>query len=814
MTGKLITLKLDGQLQTGFRVTLEIGADGDRPYLEMNGQLPAAPNVLQALRTWQTSYRGLQLITRIRPKSIRYKGSLQQLDDCRQTAHTLSKELVHWLASAAFRPLDQRLREELSRSEPIRILIRTADPSLYQLPWHYWDVVERYPNSEVAFGGMAFERSIKRPARTTGSNVKILAILGHQEGIDVETDRRLLRTLDAEISVLIEPQRQTLNDRLWDQSWDILFFAGHSQTEGETGRIYINPTDSLTLEELQYGLRQAIAKGLHLAIFNSCDGLGLAEELKPLNLPQMIVMRQPVPDRVAQQFLTYFLRAYANGEALYSAVRQAREQLQGLEKEFPCASWLPIIYQHLAAPPLTWDQLQGQAQRQDSPVPPLPESQTPVTRGLSEWQQPDAAVTDGHSLFKPKRYAIPTGVLISLAVTGLVTLARWGGLLEAVELSAYDGFMHLAPVEAQDDRLLIITIDDQDIQYQVEQGMPLQGSLSNQALAALTETLQPFEPQSVGLDLYRPNGLQLQPSEFDLPVFAICKVPAAEGGDPHGVEPPPDMPLNQIGFSDFVADDDGILRRQLLAIKNLSPTSRCTTSNAFNLLLSLYYLQDAEGIAYKLTPDQEFQFGDVVLKRLTPNAGGYHNVDASGYQLLLNYRHHRSPDDIAPTLPLRHVLSGEVPPASIEKLKGRIVLVGITALTSGDTWVSPYSKVQPDVERRIPGVVMQAQMVSQVLSAVLDGRPLVWWWPEWLEIVWMGGWVAVGAVLASMRWGNLQLIVATGLSLAALTIISYGLFLYGGWVPLIPPAIALVMTVVLIDRWLRGGALRKQHHSR
>ncbi|MGF1513624.1 MAG: CHASE2 domain-containing protein [Elainellaceae cyanobacterium] len=810
ISGKLVTLKLNGHLHTGFSVTLEISADGAPPHLEVSGQLPAAPDVLRTLTTWQTTYRSLQLSTRIRPKALLYKGSLHQLDDCRQMASALKTDLVQWLESAAFRTVDQRLREEISREAPIRILIRTSDSSLYQLPWHYWDVVDRYSNVEIAFGGLAFEHSAQLPATVRASRLIILAILGHREGIDVDMDRHLLGALDADVSFLVEPQRQAINDQLWEQPWDILFFAGHSQTEAASGRIYINPTDSLTIAELQYGLQRAIARGLHLAIFNSCDGLGLADELKQLNLPQMIVMRQPVPDRVAQQFLTYFLRAYASGAPLYLAVRQAREQLQGLEKDFPCASWLPVIYQHLAAPPLTWQQLRDRSSQSAAPVTLPPRRRDAGADGGDD--AAPGALTPGdrvkdHAARKASRVSPRTGVLMGLVVTGLAALSRWVGLMETVELRAYDAVMQLAPAEAQDDRLLLVTIDDQDIQYQIEQGMDLQGSLSEQALATLVEKLQPFEPQSIGLDLYRPNGLGLD-ALSELPLFTICKAPAAEG-DPYGVEPPPDVPTNQIGFSDFVADDDGALRRQLLAIRNVSSASRCTVSNAFNLLLSLYYLQDVEGIVYTLTPNQEFQFGSVVLKRLTPYAGGYHNVDASGYQLLLNYQSPDRPQDIAPTIPLRNILADEVPLASIEQLKGRIVLVGVTALTSSDTWASPYSHRQMGAERRIPGVVMQAQMVSQILSAVLDQRPLVWWWPEWLEVIWIGGWATLGGLLASLRRSPVQRVAVAVVGLAAIAGSCYGLFLVGGWVPLVPPAIAFVLSLVIVEAWSRRGALRK-----
>ncbi|MEJ6479790.1 CHAT domain-containing protein, partial [Nostoc punctiforme UO1] len=150
-----------------------------------------------------------------------------------------------------------------------------------------------------------------------------------------QQDRAILEQLpETETIFLVEPQRRELDQWLWDKKgWDILFFAGHgsSQADGEIGQIYINQTDSLTISQLKNGLKAAIARGLQLAIFNCCDGLGLVQQLASLHIPQMIVMREAVPDRVAQEFLKHFLEAFANGESCHLAMREAIEKLQGLE---------------------------------------------------------------------------------------------------------------------------------------------------------------------------------------------------------------------------------------------------------------------------------------------------------------------------------------------------------------------------------------------------------------------------------------------------------------------------------------------------
>jgi len=355
--GKLVVLKLDGDFeQQGFRVTLEIGLEGERPNIEIEGQLPPAPELVTHLNQWQQNYRSLGLTTRIKPEEIIYGGSINH---CRQSAHQLQECFGAWLKSGPFREIDTRLREELTRFEPIRVLIRTQDSQLRKLPWHLWDFFERYPLAELALSAKQFERPPQQPPQVTRKEkVKILAILGHSANINIDADRQLLENLpNAQTVFLVEPQHEEINDQLWEQSWDIIFFAGHSKTEKETGRIYINPTESLTVNELWYALKKALKNGLKLAIFNSCDGLGLARQLDDLQIPQMIIMRDLVPDFVAQEFLKHFLGAFAGGKSLYLAAREARERLQGLESNFPCASWLPVICQNLAEVPPTWKDL-------------------------------------------------------------------------------------------------------------------------------------------------------------------------------------------------------------------------------------------------------------------------------------------------------------------------------------------------------------------------------------------------------------------------------------------------------------------------
>jgi WD40 repeat protein len=356
---KLVALKLDGNLQRGVGVTLSIANEEVSPYKEVSGNLPPVAPLQTTIKQWQSNYRSLGSSTRaIKAVKLTYDGLISQRHkDCKYTAKTLQQQLNNWLRSESFRPIRETWLKELQEQDLVQVLIRTSNQQLRQIPWHLWDLIEEYPHATVTLSATNYQKPITTKTPTYRDKVKILAILGNSSGIDIETDRNLLNTLpDTDITFLRQPQRHEINDQLWEKPWDILFFAGHSQTVAETGRIYINQhQEYLTIDDLKYSLQKASRNGLAIAIFNSCDGLGLASELEALNIPQIIVMREQVPDVVAQIFLKYFLVAFAvDSQSFYQAAKEARLKLQGLEDKYPCASWLPVICQNAATTPPTW----------------------------------------------------------------------------------------------------------------------------------------------------------------------------------------------------------------------------------------------------------------------------------------------------------------------------------------------------------------------------------------------------------------------------------------------------------------------------
>lgn len=351
---KFVVLNIyEGSFDQGFRVILGIGEDG-RIFFNQKITLAPAPDIPRLYQDWQDKYRELGKTIRkinIPPAQI---TNCSVIEDENVARNRFEKYLNQWFAQLPFRELQVRIEEKTYPNELIRIIIDTNNIYLKKLPWHLWELFKNRPQSEFALSAeySPSREPLKRP-------VRILAIFGGSQGLDLSLDRQLLinlRKRGAKVTFLEKPQIKQLSHSLWEQHWDILFFAGHSSSREEckSGEIQINDSESLSLNLLKNSLRTAVQNGLKLAIFNSCDGLGLADELSSVKVPQMIVMREPVPDEVARQFLQYFLEYFSQGHSLYLAVRNARQRLEWMENNFPCASWLPVICQSPAARPLVW----------------------------------------------------------------------------------------------------------------------------------------------------------------------------------------------------------------------------------------------------------------------------------------------------------------------------------------------------------------------------------------------------------------------------------------------------------------------------
>lgn len=785
---RVIFTIMAGSFEQGFPVILRIYENGQTSDtgIQIVGRLPASASILEKFLTWQLAYR--QIIvpnSRIKAKRVQVTNiSWYQLDS------DVTIHLNNWLNSTEpeWQKIRDGLHRNLNKDDQIEFIIQTSNTQLRQLPWNLWDFFEHYPYAEPALSNSEYQNQRKSLIpKQVKDKVNILAILGNSQGIDIEQDRIFLEQLSdrAQIKFLVEPKPEELSDRLWEQNWDLLFFAGHSSSL-KKGQIYLNKTDSLTIEQLRYALKKAIANGLKLAIFNSCDGLGLAQQLCDLQIPQVVVMREAVPDLVAQTFLKYFLRAYSQGQSLYTAVREARERLQSLEYQYRYASWLPVICTSSVEGATSWQELLGSDTSSDTPL---------VSLSL-----------DKKSLLESFTQNLPKLLTVSLLITSVILGVRHLGWLQTWELMAFDRFMQLRPDEPQDRRLLLVTVTEEDFQLPAQKSR--QGSLSDLALMKVLEKLEPYQPSAIGLDIYRDYPVNHEQLANRLKtsnnLYAICRSNDLAANYP-GVSPPPEVASQRLGFSDVVKDRDGVLRRHLLAIKP-SPVSPCKTPYALNAQLAFHYLKQ-QGISAEYNQQGDLQLGKVIFRRLKQHTGGYHHLDDAGYQILLNYRSVRSPAKIAPTVSLRDLLEGKL---NANDIKDKIILIGTTAQSTHDYLATPYSTKQ-DLEREIPGVTIQAQMVSQILSAVEDGRSLLSVFPVWGDVLWIGSWSVLGGVVVCSCRTKRDLAIAGVTSLVLLSSLSFGLFLQGKWVALVPASIGMLMTGGVVKTVIEQQLSRKKN---
>lgn len=391
-----------------------------------------------------------------------------------------------------------------------------------------------------------------------------------------------------------------------------------------------------------------------------------------------------------------------------------------------------------------------------------------------------------------------------LTVIVLIVVLRLLGVLQELEWSALDSFLRWRPAEPTDDRILIVGIDETDIQRLGTYPIP------DAVLAALIAELQQHNPRIIGLDLFRdlpiqPGGATLSQLMAESPqLFGIEKIMSSP------VPPPPALPPERVGFNDFALDDDGFVRRAFLGA--FPPPFHPEPEQfrlAFPLLLAEAFLAE-EGLFLEngqRNPDN-MRFGETELSRFRPHHGGYVDTDASGVQMMINVRSGRSPFTV---VSLSDVLDGSVPAALI---RDRIVLIGVTSLSQKDLVNSAaVNTLNPGL---VYGVEMHAHITSQVLSAVLDGRPLIRVWPDLWEYLWLVGWGAIGMVLVGAITRPARYLLTVGLIGLGLFASSYlVLWWWGWWLPIMPTLIAFTLNgLVLPGFYLYDQTLRSRIAAR
>jgi diguanylate cyclase (GGDEF)-like protein/PAS domain S-box-containing protein len=388
------------------------------------------------------------------------------------------------------------------------------------------------------------------------------------------------------------------------------------------------------------------------------------------------------------------------------------------------------------------------------------------------------------------RKELMTASLIAICVLVL----RYVGLLQSLELASLDQFFRLRPYEFSGERITIVAIDEDSVRQVGSWPIP------DQIISQMLYKLKDHKPRAIGLDIYR--DLPVQPGHEKL-VNAYKSMPNLIGiellaNNQNGrVLPPPVLnQLDQVGFNNVLYDPDGKVRRSLLYwhINNHAYES-------FALKLALLYLK-SEGITpQKATSNPEYlRLGKAVFTRFEGNNGAYVAADARGYQILSNFPKPRSQRMSVepygyPHISLKEILADKVPE---DLIRDRIILIGSTAPSLQDFLFIPYSSrlMGMSAAKPVAGVQLQAYFINELISAALQGRPLLKVWPDFIEDLWIFGWSFVGVIIIwqiKQRRRSILIFLLSGLGLS-LTV--YLAFLGGWWIPIIPAWLSFCSSVI------------------
>ncbi len=388
-------------------------------------------------------------------------------------------------------------------------------------------------------------------------------------------------------------------------------------------------------------------------------------------------------------------------------------------------------------------------------------------------------------------------LLIASSVSLGVILGNITGVFQFLEWASYDQFFRLRPPESVEDQIVIVTVDDDDINYLKD--YPINDGI----MAKILSNIQSQNPRAIGVDIYR--DIPVNPGHEEL-INIFKKEPKIFGIQlmgGNGINPPPTLAdLGQVGASDIIPDADSKIRRAFILAQNAEKKTQLSLGSQ----LALNYLEK-ENISLEIIDPKKkiYKLGKAIFKPLTGKEGEYVESNTGGYQIILNYR---GGINKFTTISMQDVLNNKIPP---NLMNDKLVFLGGIAPSLKDSFLTPYNSNLLINEAQMPGIVIHANLASQMIRGAKEGRLMLYPLSKKYNWIWISSWSFLSCFSC---WILLEKRFSKGYHLyffkTFLIIFSAGFLIIGisyltftnGWIlPIFSPFLASICSAILITNY-------------
>lgn len=332
----MIFLDIAGDLTSGITIHFEVSDDSLN---KCSCSLPKNIPLLDGL-VKRNSYYGdspnYRTLKNGKPFSI-------SIEDVKANEEKLISTFRDWLDSSKSLQLRDKIKTYGSQEKELpKVFIRCQDEYIHSCPWEELLIFKiKGIKAEVSLS--PFEPIHRHEIIPDKERVKskILVVIGCKDGIELDESIEKLDKFaereDVNIVQLIDCTTTEIADFIKEFKPKIFIYLGHSQGY-DMGFHNVN--------DLENTFEKAVQNGLQIAIINSCSGIQIALQLLRFGLPFVVAMRWAIHDDVANRFHNTFLdELIIKKKTIPLAYREAKDNLQSKQGDYPSASLIPALFQ-------------------------------------------------------------------------------------------------------------------------------------------------------------------------------------------------------------------------------------------------------------------------------------------------------------------------------------------------------------------------------------------------------------------------------------------------------------------------------------